>query len=231
MKATYFIHILAGTLGLLTGYVALFVVKGGTVHRRAGMVFVYTMVTMCVGGLGIAVVRGIAPEINVPAALITTYLVITALTTVRPLASGSRAERVVAFGGMAVALAVGAVMTSFAIEAVTKGGRNGLPAFPFVMFATFALLGLWGDVRVMRAGPRTGGARLARHLWRMSMALFISALSFSFQAAKLLRQQGIDVPAPLVAVPMLLVLGAMFYWLWRVNRRRVSGLVLRTAAG
>jgi hypothetical protein len=230
VKATYFIHILAGTLGLLTGYVALFVVKGGTVHRRAGMIFVYMMVTMCVGGLAIALVRGIAPEINVAAALITAYLVMTSLTTVRP--ASPRVGRAIALSGMAVALGVLAVMSSFAVEAISNGGtRNGMPAFPFVMFATFAALGLWGDIRVMRSGLLKGGARLARHLWRMSMALFIAALSFSVQAAKLLRQQDIPVPGPLIAVPMLLVLGAMFYWLWRLNRRRVSGLVLRTAAG
>ena len=231
MKATYFVHILAGTIGLLTGYVALFVAKGGTTHRRVGMIFVYTMVAMCAGGLAIALARGIAPEINVPAALITSYLIVTSLTTVRPLPAGSRAERGVAFGGMAVASFVAVVMIGFAVEAITRGSRNGLPAFPFLMFATFALLGLWGDVRVMRAGPRKGGLRLARHLWRMSMALFIAALSFSFQAGKLLRQQGIDVPGPMIAAPMLLVLGAMFYWLWRVSPKRVSRSLPAYAGG
>lgn len=230
MKATYFIHILAGTLGLLSGYVALFVVKGGTVHRRAGKLFVYTMVAMCAGGLAIALMRGIAPAINVPAAVITVYLVVTALTTVRPLSP--EVGRAIALGGMAVALGVLVVMSSFAVEAISNGGtRKGMPAFPFVLFGTFAALGLWGDIRVMRSGLLKGGPRLARHLWRMSTALFIAALSFSVQAAKLLRQQDIPVPGPLIAVPMLLVLGALFYWLWRVSRRRVSGLVLRTAAG
>jgi hypothetical protein len=230
MKTTYVVHILAGTLGLVTGYVALFVVKGGAIHKRAGMLFVYSMLAMCAGGLAIAVSRGIAAEINVPAALITAYLIITALTTVRPLPPGSRADRAIALSGMGVAASVAAVMLSFAFEAVTRGGRNGLPAFPFVMFATFALLGLWGDVRVMRHGPRKGGARLARHLWRMSMALFIAALSFSFQAVKLLKQQGFAVPSPLPAAPMLLVLALMFYWLWRVRARRPLRGVITIAA-
>jgi len=189
------------------------------------------MLAMCAGGLAIALMRGIAPEINVPAALITAYLIITSLTTVRPLPAGSRADRVVALGGMAVALGVAAVMISFAVEAITKGSRNGLPAFPFIMFATFGLLGLWGDVRVMRAGPRKGGARLARHLWRMSMALFIAALSFSFQAVKLLKQQGIHVPGPMTFAPMLLVLVVMLYWLWKVSPKRVSRSLPAFAGG
>jgi hypothetical protein len=41
---TYLVHIIAGTLGLLTGYVALYAAKGGTLHRKSGMLFVYTTI-------------------------------------------------------------------------------------------------------------------------------------------------------------------------------------------
>lgn len=90
MRLTYLVHIVAGTLGLLTGYVALSAAKGGTLHRKSGMLFVYTMLTMAFFGLTIALVRGIAPAINIPAALLTSSMAITALTTVsaRPSALG-----------------------------------------------------------------------------------------------------------------------------------------------
>ena len=39
-------HILAGGLALVFGYVALYKTKGATLHRKSGMLFVYTMVTM-----------------------------------------------------------------------------------------------------------------------------------------------------------------------------------------
>ena len=78
------------------------------------------------------------------------------------------------------------------------------------------------------AGPRRGGARLARHLWRMSFALFIAALSFSVQAAKMLPASA-RVPA-LIALPMLAVLVTMFYWLWRVRGRRAARGVVRVGA-
>jgi len=84
MRATLFVHILAGSVGLVSGFVALYAVKGARLHRKAGMVFVCAMLTMCTVGLLIAVVRNRAPAVNVPAALLTSYLVITALTTVRP---------------------------------------------------------------------------------------------------------------------------------------------------
>ena len=224
MRTTLFIHILAGTIGLIAGYIALFSTKGGTVHRKGGMLFVTTMIAMCVCGLVIALGRTVAPEINVPAALLTSYLAITAMTTVRPVVNGARALEVVA---MLVALGVGLTMLTFAAEAIANGGkRNGMPAFPFVMFGVVGMLGFIGDIDVLRRGARRGGPRLARHLWRMSFALFIAALSFSVQAAKLLSRQGIKVPGIAIALPMLIVLGAMFYWLWRVRgRRSLSGVV------
>ena len=63
-----------------------------------------------------------------------------------------------------------------------------------------------------------GAAPIARHLWRMCFALLIAALSF------FIGQADEFPPAlrimPLLALPMLIVLGALFYWLWRVRVRR-----------
>jgi hypothetical protein len=223
MRFTYLVHIVAGTLGLLTGYVAISVTKGGTLHRRSGMVFVYTMLTMAVFGLAIAVVRGIAPEINVPAALLTSAMALTALTTVRPLKAGSRW---VDLGATVVSFAVGFIMLSWAFEAIANGGkRNGMPAFPFFLFGIVGMLAGIGDLRVIRSGPLTGASRLARHLWRMCFALFIAALSASVQFVKMLPEPFRGV-RPLFVLPVLAVIVAMFYWLWRVRlRRSLQGIV------
>ena len=229
------LHILSGTLGLVAGYVALYSAKGAAVHRKSGMLFVYAMLLMSVAGMTVALVRDRAPDINVPAALITSYLVLTSLTTVRPLAPGSSRSRWLAIGGVLVALGVGITLFSFAMEAVANGGRrHGMPAFPFFMFAAFGFLGAAGDLRVMRLGALKGGARLARHLWRMSMALFIAALSASVQLAKILKAAHVHLPRGTLLLPILLVLITMFYWLWRVRRRRTSrrlvGLTIAQAA-
>ncbi len=156
MKMTYVVRILAGSLGLLTGYVALYAAKGGTLHRKSGMLFVYAMVPMAVFGLTIAVVRGIALSINIPAALLTFTLVITALTTVRPLGAASRW---LDLGAMLVSLAVGLTMLTWGFEALANGGkRNGMPAFPFFMFGVVGMLAGIGDLRMMRWGGPQGSA-------------------------------------------------------------------------
>jgi len=222
MRMIYVIHIVAASLGLLSGYVALYAVKGAALHRRAGMIFVYTMLTMCVAGTTLAAVRDAAPEVNIPAAMMTSYMVITSLLTVRPLPGRSRWLDVVLF---LVVLGVSGVDLKFGLEAIAGGGkREGIPAFPFFMFGTMGLLASVGDFRMLRNGPLTGARRIARHLWRMSYALLIAALSFFIGQAKVIPKP-IRI-FPLLVLPVLAVLVTMLYWLWRVRvRRSLSGLV------
>jgi hypothetical protein len=224
MRLTLLVHILAGSLGLLTGYVALYAAKGAVLHRRSGMVYVYAMLTMCVFGTLISIVRGVAPAINIPAGVVTAYLVITGLTTIRPMPGMRWLDVALMF----LALTLGLTDLTFGFQALANGGtRFGMPAFPFFMFGVIATLGALGDLRVLRSGALAGSSRLARHLWRMCMALFIAALSFSVQIAKLIPQ---PIRIPAMVLPMLLVLATMSYWLWRVRvRRSLRNLVVARA--
>lgn len=218
MGMTLLVHVVAGGLGLAGGYVALYASKGETLHRRSGMVFVAAMLTMCFTGVSIAVVRGVAPAMNVPAGLLTAYLVVTALATVRPPATGGRWLNA---GALLVALGVGAAALTFGVEALASGGtRKGMPAAPFFMFGVVGLLAAAGDVRMMRSGGLRGASRLTRHLWRMCFALFIAALSFFIGQADVFPEPLRILP--LLALPVLTVLVAMVYWLWRV---RIPGAV------
>lgn len=216
MRLTYVVHIIAGSLSFLFGYAALYSAKGGTRHRRSGTLFVYAMLPMALFGMTIAALRDKAPAVNIPMGLLTSYLVITALMAVR---SPDASPRWLNVGAMVVAFGVGLAYLTFGIEAVIAGGtRRGMPAFPFLLFGVVALLACAGDLRVIRFGARTGTARLARHLWRMSFALAISALSFGVQMTKFIPKP-YRVPG-LLMLPVLVVLVTMFYWLWRVRLRR-----------
>jgi hypothetical protein len=225
MTLTLAVHVLAGSLALVSGAVALYAAKGAQVHRRSGLLFVVAMLTMCTLGAALAAGQPWA-EVNIPAALMTAYLVITSLTTVRPAAVGSRWLDV---GLLIVAAVVSAMTLTFGLEAVGSGGRrNGIPAFPFFLFGTVGLIGSLGDVRMLRSGPLRGAARLTRHLWRMSFALFIAAMSFFFGQMDVIPQP-VRKPA-LLALPVLAVLATMLYWLWKVRvRRSFRGIVTATA--
>ena len=214
MRTTLMIHILAGGLGLLFGFVALFSVKGLKLHRKSGVLFVYAMLVMAGLGALLAAVQG--GEASVIGGLLAGYLVITSLTTVRPPEAN---PRWLAVGAMLLALGIGLASATLGFEAVSLGGnREGIPAVVLFKFSTVGLLACAGDLRVMRRGVLAGARRLRRHLWRMCFALYIASASFFLgQADKF--PDALRTPA-LLAIPAFLPLLVMFFWLWRTRRRR-----------
>lgn len=207
------VHVLAGAIAILTGYLALFAVKGARVHRRSGQIFVGAMLVMSLTGAAIAVGRPGA-AVNIPAGLVTAYLIATAFATVRPPSPGIRRfER----AAMCAAAVFGAVSVAIAIS-----GTQGVFTAPLVMFGAIALLGANGDRRMLRAGGLQGPPRLKRHLWRMCTGLFVAAASFFLGPAA-------RVPEPLRLPPFrlvpLLALAAMAFWLWRLRARRSARLM------
>ena len=220
------IHIAAGGLAIVLGAVALLVKKGGTIHRRSGLLFVYSMLVL---GATAALLgfRKSPTDGNVFGGLMTVYFVGTALTTVRPVSAWTRRSNVAA---LTVAVGLALVDIAGGVKAFNspRGLLNGVPFVMHFFIAGVMILAATGDVRIMRFGVPRGGPRLARHLWRMCFALFIAAGSFFSireRVAKILPQP--FTTAPMRALPILLVFGAMFYWLWRVRRRRPLPLLFQ----
>ena len=78
-----------------------------------------------------------------------------------------------------------------------------------------------------RLDAQDPGTRL-RYLWRMCFALFIAAGSFFSireRVAKILPEP--FTTGPMHALPILPLLGTMFYWLWRVRGRRTLPMLVR----
>ena len=196
------IHIIAGIIGLVSGAIALSACKGAKLHRQGGMIFVYAM--MIVGITGTVMGALISEMAAVIPGMITFYLVLTSWLTVRRPAWNSHW---IDFGAMLLGLTVSIASFSYGFTA------DGQPPVLYFIFGAVALLATLGDLRMMARGIQ-GAYRIARHLWRMCMALFLAAISLFIGQAQvfpeLLRNSG------LLPIPVLLVLFLMFYWLVRV---------------
>src|SRR5277367_1181523 len=77
----YVLHIGGGTIGLASGLVAAFARKGGRLHRRAGIVFAVSMLTMATFAIYLAV--ALSDQVNLFIGTFAFYLVATAWMTVR----------------------------------------------------------------------------------------------------------------------------------------------------
>ena len=221
------VHYAAGLASIGAGTIALSVAKGGRLHKQAGLVFTWGMVILGLTAAGIGTYENRPSQVS--AGLIVTYLVFSALTTVKSLPGIGRrfnvALMVLAFAYAGASLYGG--VTEWLDPTVKVVGRPRV--VPPLVFGTVLLLAAVGDLRAIRAGGLQGPKRLARHLWRMCFGLFIATGSFFLGQMRF-------VPEPVRNVPLLLVLAFapivfLFYWMWRVRvRGRLSGMVLGRSA-
>ncbi|HVS31036.1 MAG TPA: hypothetical protein VMS98_06245 [Thermoanaerobaculia bacterium] len=207
------LHICCATAGLLSGFLAMSLRKGSGWHGAAGNVFFVSMLGMSVSAAYIAAF--LKPNaINVVAASLTFYLVVTARRAARQSDGGTGILGVVA---LLFAMGVGAAGLAFGLEAANspKGSKDGIPAAVYIIFGSVALLCAVSDIRMLVRGGVSGGRRIARHLVRMGLALAIATISFYPGQAKLfpgwLRETGF------LFVPHILLIGSIAFWMVRVR--------------
>jgi uncharacterized membrane protein len=205
------IHIVAGLTAIISGFIAVFALKGAGLHRRTGTIFVYAMLILAFTGATMAFIKHQTG--NVIGASIAFYLVTTGLLTVRPRDKTVRSLDVAA---LLIGTALGIICFKVAIDGVNSpsGTVGGIPPGMIFFFGTAALLGAAGDMRVLLTGPLHGTHRIARHLWRMCFALFVASGSFFLGQAKVFPKPMRIYP--LLAIPALLPLVLLIYWLARV---------------
>jgi hypothetical protein len=210
----YVVHIGCGTVGLVSGTVAAFAQKGERLHRAAGTIFLVSMLVMAVfaAWLAIAIPGQMS---NLLGAILTFYLVATGWLTVRqkPRTAG-RAEKLALAASLCICVTLGGLSVAAAAGAV-PGVRGQLLIATYMVTAIAAVAAI-GDARLVIQGGVTGPARLARHLWRMLTALFLAFGSgFGNGLARLLPGP-FHIP-PLFLAPMLLPLGLLIFWMFRVR--------------
>jgi uncharacterized membrane protein len=208
------LHVTAGTVGVLSGAAALFFRKGQPLHRAAGSAFFVSMLTMSAIGACVAPFLPSPQWGSAVGGVLTFYLVATAWATVR------RKEGSVGLfeaGALLVALGAGATDLMFGLQAARSptGLFEGVPALPHYIFAGVAALAVAGDLRMILRHGVFGAQRIARHLWRMCVALFIATASLFLGQQQVFPEfvRG----SPILYVPVIAVLGLMIFWLLRVG--------------
>jgi uncharacterized membrane protein len=222
--AVLYLHIGAGTVALLAGAAAFVFRKGSRLHRQAGNVFVVAMLVMSAVGAAVAPFLPTPERASVIAGVLTFYLVLSSWAAVK-----RKPGQIGAFdyGLLLAAIAVvgfSAFLMGLAAES-PNGKLDGQPAASFVMFISIGGLAAVGDLRLILARGVSGAVRLARHLWRMTAALFIAANALFLGQPQVFPRalQG------WLFLPALLILALLLYWLGHVGygalRRRASGQV------
>ena len=204
------IHICTATIGLLSGSLAMVLRKGSSLHRLAGNFFFVSMLIMTSTATVLAFMK--PSPISSVVGILTFYLVATAWVTVK-----RRDSQTGAFDLIAIVLAAFAGIRgiAFGVAYDPRNWPEPIPAGMYFFFGSIALLFAVSDVRTYLRGGAAGAKRIARHLWRMCLALLIAILSFYPGQAKLfsaaLRKTN------LLSIPLVVIAGMTIFWLVRIR--------------
>jgi hypothetical protein len=218
------VHILGGTLGLVSGAAAVVFRKGSRGHVLAGRAFVASMLTMAAAAY-LAIVKH--QNSNIGGGILTFYLVGTAwLTARRRDGETSRWDWV----ALLIPLTIGLLTWLGGINVLRNGrtSQDGVPVGMMFFSVSICLLAAAGDVRMLLHGGVSGAKRRIRHLWRMCYGLFIAAGSFFLGGAnrplRLLSSVGIGQHLPqalfnlsLYLILTILPLVLLVFWMIRVR--------------
>ena len=216
----YILHAGAGMIALIAGFTAVWVRKGGRLHRRAGTVFVAAMAVMAIfaGYLAVAVPGQL---VNLFIAFLVLYLLATAWMTVRRKPhTGGTFEKAALL--VAICLSAPFVILSFQILAgLTPWVKSTLPfRGPIVIalysFTAVLVLAAIGDARLVVAGGVAGAPRITRHLWRMFLGLTLATGSAFTNGFARLLPGPYHVP-PSFFYPQFIPLALLLYWMIRIR--------------
>jgi hypothetical protein len=165
-------------------------------------VFFVAMLVMTVSGFFVAVLRD--QPYNISASTLAFYLIVTSwVAATRKDGEIGWFETLALIGGLAIA--------ANAFRYIQLGGD--LVEVHYV-FGSFAGLGALADLSVVVRGGVSGRQRIARHLWRMSLALLIATMAYFVGQPKfvpeILRETRLNL------VPVFAVLVLLLFWLVRV---------------
>jgi len=200
------LHIGGGTVGMIAGSAAMLVRKGSRLHRLAGNAFTGGMLTMATIGAGVAPFLNEDQWTNTTAAVFTLYLTTTAW------AAGKRRDgQAGRFERNALFVPVGIVAMAVALALFSAARQVGEDLATVYVFGVLSALAVAGDLNLQRQGGLSGASRIARHVWRMSFALFVALGSFFFGQQAFLPDAIRGTLIPAVPVLSMAALGAFWF--------------------
>lgn len=213
MSSILIFHICAGAIGLLAGYVMIFIKKGQVGHKYLGRVYVACMLSLGLSGTYIAVFREV--PLSILNGLVLCYFVLSSLNTIwqAPKRINYLDKLLFAF---VTFITLGFVWYGYQATQAEGGKLGGFGVEAYIVFGSVMLCCCIGDYRNLNQGGSEGNSRLVRHLWRMFFPLFMSTAAFFLGQARLL-------PDPLqkteiLLAPVLLVILSGIYWAFKVPR-------------
>ncbi|KGJ94168.1 DUF2306 domain-containing protein [Colwellia psychrerythraea] len=200
-------HIIAGILVLIFGSMALIASKGLRLHKLAGNIFFISMVVLSLTTIYLEIQFDDFPIMGI----FSLYFASTSWLTVKRQARTTGAFEVCAFLCIAM-MSITFYKWGWDIVYNGKVLEGTLPLAMYFILGSFAAFAAILDLNMILRGGLVGAHRIARHLWRMCIALLLATMSFLSQDIfpEFIQNTG------LLWSPIILLLLIIFFWLCRL---------------
>lgn len=205
-----FTHIIAGSIGLVSGSIILSLKKGVQYHKLLGKIFFFTMVVSMCCSLPISIKKS------------NLFLFIIAIWTLYMLITGLRALKKINIAKVDVwdwiisiiMMLFGVILAGYGVIAVIKGSSMGWVA---VVFGAISLLFVLTDFRFYRAEGKYKNQFLIIHIQRMVGAYIASLTAFLVVNNTVLPNVVAWLLPTVVIVPLII------YWIkrWGIDKGRI----------
>ena len=217
-------HMVAGGMGIIAGFVALYARKGTINHILMGRIYVIAMLLMSLTGFYYAYSRNV--HITMLAALLSGYLVVTSWLAIQRSIHSHLVKRVLPLLiGLPVA-GYGVWLSWHAINGVTDElGTFVVPAIKYYEFALVACIALVFDLLSAFNRQQSSKGKVNQHLWRMLIPLYIACSSL-FEGQAKLFPESLQYSVWL-NLPEKIVLLYMGYWLFKDQLIRIKNKIFK----
>ena len=207
------IHIVTGSLSLLSGFTSIFSKKGSKIHRKSGNIFFVSMVIMCLSGTSFALMKpDMATTIS---GMVVLYMLITSQITIRekPGETGWYDRAAFALGIIIVTVGI------FSAFRANQNQADGYQIYGTLTFVSIAIIGLLFDLRVLYKGIR-GKQRIIRHIGRVCYSFLITVISLFIGQEQIFPE--FIRSTSLLFLPVIIVFAFMLYWLIKTWTKPLS---------
>ena len=210
-------HVALGTLAVIVGTIALGSRKGRKLHVSAGRVFVVSMGLSSVLGSIFGALKYETLWITFHAGILGATLVASGVLAVRIRLRGAKRLFIVC-AGINFLNAVSLIMAGWYATTLPDTRLYGFASEDYFFLFGLAAITCVGDVRMTFGAQISDRHRVAQHLLRMCIGIFIAAGSaFTGPGASAfpdaVRRSGV------LSLPEIAIMLLMLFWLWKTLRQ------------
>jgi hypothetical protein len=208
-------HMLTGSVVVLSGAMALLLSKGSSQHKMAGRLFVGSIILM---GPVVAAEAWLLPgrisSLGILFVFFIIYLVVSAWLTIHRSEPGIGPLDILA-PVFALCISIAGLIMGYDAVSNPSEAEALPPNEAYFFFSALAFVAMLLDANNLKSGGVRGKHRIVRHVWRMSCALFFTTSSLFTGPGSIVFPESVR-GNPLLSIPQMLVVIIAIFWIYRL---------------